>query len=850
MKEMFPHNVILKRPAIETIPSGIGARSTSLEKKEISLKDVFWHQDIKEISTKIRENRRLDPAEREVFLSSLVKKAELENFSKKKPESFKETLTRLKEADPKVQIEIWKEELKTEDEKLVRDYINLHNLSQVAKLEELNPPPELKKFADKVISLNHLLDFDTLKELSYLKPNKEQMKILERMAEMSRNSKFPDEFSRSLLIGFVRASDKIKYFPPLIGELSTFFDEDKFRESKKNTDELEKKLGERGIGLSVDFLISTEFNRQKERIMSEIEGAKIMFEQYNLPNYIQSSFLNFLDLPIEAKKTILSDAFTKKVKEFKVKVKFSDFSSLYKNKDAIFKKEKAIKKIISELKIEEMNWFDFENILLLPRLTLNRLLERDFSQTGPGVKEIIKPSPIYKEIASEFIENVRKTKGDYQARTFPSELLEYISSSLVFSYLSFEKPQEDTLSKLKEKNPEIHKKILHKDLHLEDIIPGKKATEKLIDKENLGYLAAAQALDMSFDLYGIIGKDLDGIKKAVDRRAKKIIKDYAQNKKEYLSHIGSLLGYGARYPEAVNEILKLKGNKLWEYKFDHIEDLKKIVDGIKDIEFPIEGKKEKEDILIFLKNLEEHLTFEKLSEAKSRINSIKEEKNRNKAEDLINKAESVTALLSKKEIPERKDIDNLLSNKAIFEKLGLGLTLRSIKETFQKMTQKEKEEVFLKSVRIVKEPAESLSAMDQKSSCMKAGGDWDFGALTVVQSPILILAPRDTSEKIAGKALLIPIKDEAGKWRFELKDTYGAGGEYVKEFAQKLEQVLREKNKDYYQGVKEIISEKVISGQLPKSKKLRSLESLKFYRDGKGEVEFEEVEENSIIKSQ
>jgi hypothetical protein len=58
---------------------------------------------------------------------------------------------------------------------------------------------------------------------------------------------------------------------------------------------------------------------------------------------------------------------------------------------------------------------------------------------------------------------------------------------------------------------------------------------------------------------------------------------------------------------------------------------------------------------------------------------------------LIKKAGKAAALLNKKEVPERKDIDNLLSNKAIFEALGLGMTLQSIKETYQKLTQEEKE---------------------------------------------------------------------------------------------------------------------------------------------------------------
>ncbi len=814
------------------------------EKEEIEPKDVFG-QEIDEVKRKIRENRELDSTEGEGFLSSLLKADTLEDFSKKKPESFKETLNALKDADPKVQTEIWKEELKTNDKELARDYINYYNLSQVAKLEELNPSPELKKFADKIISSNHLLDFETLKELTYLKPNAEQMKILERMAEMSINSRFPEEFSRALVIGLIRSAGLAGF--PLDKDpepFNIFLDEDKFQESKKNLREIEKKLEERGIGLESDFLFSAEFSKQKEEILWGIGSIEQILEDYKLPKYIGSSFLNFLALPIEVKKTILSDDFKKKVKDLNLEVKFSDLGSICEKKDDISKKEKAIKKIISDLKIEKIGWFDFENILLLSKGILNKISKRDFSSLTPEVREkITKPSPVYKEIASKFIENIRKTRGNYQARTFPPELLKYISSSLVFSYLALEKPGEKILAKLKEKNPEIHKKILQKDFHLEDIIPGKKATKRLVEKGNLEYLAAAQVLEIPLDLYGVIAKDLEGIKSGVDEKAEEIIEDYSQNKEEYLPYISSLLGYGARYKEAVNKILKLNGDKLWKHKFDHLpNDLKAIIDGIKDIKLPIEREIEKEDVSIYLKNLEEHLQFEKFSTAKVRIGLMNEEKIRNRAEGLINKAERVIALLKIKEIPEKKDIDNLLSNKAIFEDLGLGLTLGSIRETFQNLTKKEKGEVFLKSVEIMKEPAESLAGMDMKPSCMGAGGEWDFGALTAAQSLILILAPKDIFGKPAGESLLIPVKDEAERWRFELKDTYGAGGDYVKKFAKELEKNLREKNKDYYQGVEEIITTKILEGTLPKSKKLPGLENLKFYRDGKGEVELEEVE--------
>ena len=60
-------------------------------------------------------------------------------------------------------------------------------------------------------------------------------------------------------------------------------------------------------------------------------------------------------------------------------------------------------------------------------------------------------------------------------------------------------------------------------------------------------------------------------------------------------------------------------------------------------------------------------------------------------------------------------------------------------------------------------------------SCMRVGGGFDYGALTIAQAPILILGVKDNFGKIKGRSLLIPIKDENEKWRFELKNTYGAG---------------------------------------------------------------------------
>jgi hypothetical protein len=128
---------------------------------------------------------------------------------------------------------------------------------------------------------------------------------------------------------------------------------------------------------------------------------------------------------------------------------------------------------------------------------------------------------------------------------------------------------------------------------------------------------------------------------------------------------------------------------------------------------------------------------------------------------------------------------------------------------------------------------------------MSTGGEWDFGGLTVAVAPLLIIFPKDINGKPVGESFLIPVKNEAGKWRFELKDTYGVGGEYVKKFAQKLEQTLREKNKDYYEGVEEIVSGNVLKGTLPESKNFPFLEDLKFYRDGEGEVELKKFEQKS-----
>lgn len=476
---------------------------------------------------------------------------------------------------------------------------------------------------------------------------------------------------------------------------------------------------------------------------------------------------------------------------------------------------------------------------------LNKIKSENFQDFYENIYELGLFNLFETKISLDFMKKLRKVRGNYEACTFPRDVLKQISSSLTHLYFFLKDGQPsprhqdmafDAWMMGKKRQPEIFQKISNQTFRVEDLFLGKDKIKELTETENLNYLAAAPHLKIIFDYYGILGKDLKEIKAETNGRAAEIIEGYEENKEEYISHLPSLLGYGKVNKEALNDILKLKN--LWDFKFSHIEDLKPIVDKMKDIK-PLEigGKgAEKEDIEIYYQNLKEHLEEENFSQVRERISQLKPQR-QEKAINLLQKIEKIIAGLKAKEIPAEKDLSILVSNKEILTKLGLSLSFDSLGQIYKKFCQEKGETSFLDKVDILKTAPEHFSAMDIAPSCVRAAGEHSKLAFQVVYGPILVIGVKDGLGKIKGRALLIPIKDTRGKWRFELKQTYGLGDKEIKEFVQKIEDNLREDG--LYQKEEQVISKELLEGKLPPLNPISSSPANSFWRDGKGEVVFE-----------
>lgn len=778
-------------------------------------------------------------------------------------------------------------------------------LESLVKIETINPPRGIREIADKQVEKNKWIEYSYVKDFIDINPSEKDIKVLERLNELNIGSLC--DFSQKQ---FIEKKDKIYYvllndekFPSFANQFNQLKEicerkpttslledvrvivegeaEAQGLFSKETQDVLEKLATPEIKGIldnkETKEFIKRELNHYEiyQEIMrwvkppellekflkNEIKKTNGIYEKYP-DNLNSSSFIVGKVGNITEKIKKSPEKFQKIFQKYNFEIKEeNDLDALQNLSCEELDKflSKASQDMLLDLGIKKTSWQSFQELSKLSAFERGKIIMKDFSD--PSLKKklaaIIEHSSFYNQISKQFTKNIRKTKGDYQAKTFSPDLLENISLSLTLFYLIFKNPNKEDIEKLNKENleklkekgleSETHKKIYNKIcsgvLELKDIIPGRKATKKMIEKGNLEYLLTGQKLDIPFDYYGVLGKDLEEMKKEVDARAEELIEDYSENKEKYLPYLDSLLGYASKYKEEVQEILNVED--LWEYKFSHLNDLNLILSKIKDIEMEIgEGKREKENIELYVKNLEEHLDIEEFSKAKERISAIKE-RNQEKALRLIEKMESVVSDLKQEKNPEKKDIDTLLSNKAIFKHLGLVLSLESVKQMYQKINQKEEyeeKEEFLKSVEIIKEPEEYLGAMNMNPSCMRVGGQYEYGALTIAQAPILILGVKDNFGKIQGRSLLIPVEDEKGKYRFELKNTYGVGEEYIKDFTEKIERKLKEKNSDYYKETEQIITIDFIEGELPKSKKLPSTSRFEFYRDGKGLVEFEEID--------
>ena len=502
---------------------------------------------------------------------------------------------------------------------------------------------------------------------------------------------------------------------------------------------------------------------------------------------------------------------------------------------------------------------EVRNIFIeLTEKDIKKIENRDFKKSSfrKKMSPLIENHPLHYQISSEFIKNIRSAprRDDYQEKPELKELLKHIATSSTFSYLALEKPNKETLEKLKEKierstgekqkmYQKLYGTIKNKNFYLSEVIPGQKAIKTLDKPENINYLSLSKELDIPFDKFGVIGKDLEEVKEEVDKRGKEIIEDYSQNKERYLPYLNSLLGYGKKHKEWMNKILK--ADDLWEFKTSHLDnDLKSVLDKIKDLETETGKIEGKETLETPIENLEAHLKVEEFSKAKKRISLIKEE-NREKALELIEKSEKVIDLLKQEKNPNPKDISLILANKGIFKHLELSLTWDSIRILSMKLVQGKREMEYSGSVEIFKEPEEYFGAMDKGDSCMRVEGGKAYGALTIAQGPIFIIGIKDKFKKIIGRSLLIPVKDEKGKWRFELNNTYGLGEKEIEDFAKKIEKTLKKEKKDYYKGTDKIIVKKkeLSQGELPKTKTTSFSQNPKFWRDSVwGDVELKKVE--------
>lgn len=825
-----------------------------ISKGEGKFKNIFdWFDELKK---QVEKNEEIEAKDKMETLSNLSEiKMEVAASVKEDPEKFGEILKKLDTWKPKKSIikEAAKESLIGVKEATIKDIIRYYFSSQLAKFDKINPSPKLREFVDKLITQGMMTEFKPLNEMNELNLTEKEIELLGNMIETEETVKEKGYFgSRKNFIeelrelkeanvgGFLSDNQKIAQI---------LLDKEQFEEIKKNLPKIREEIKKMNADFNFNWYKLEDWGIGKKEntemilqlTLQEIEDIKKFAEKYHFEEISGKDLLDFKSFEKNIREGILSEDFEKMFKDFNLKAfSFESLKNFYEifshNKEILSEKGEMLKKIISDFGIKEIGT-GFRDLLSLSKEEIEKIGQRDFSDPTSRKKlnQFIINSSIYQEVSSKLVESIKKAKGDYQAKVFPKSLLKYLSSSLFFSYLSFEKPQKEILEKVKGKDEEMHKKILSKNLEIKDIVPGKKAIKRIIDTGNIEYFLAAQELDISFDLFGIFGNDIESIKQTIDKKAEEFLENYSQNKEKFLPQLGSLLGYASKYEAEVNEIFKIEN--LWDFKFSHLEDLNSILSEVSELKMEI-GEQKKEDPTAYFQNMEDHLNVEKFTQAREKLSLI-EEKHRERALGLVEKMEKVIEILRKKEIPERKDVDTLLSNKNIFKNLGLSLSLDSLWQVYQKINQKEEKEEFLKSVEILKKPEEYLGAMNMEPSCMRVGGGThEHGALVICEAPILILGIKDNFGKIKGRSLLIPVKDKNNKWKFELKNTYGVGREYIENFAKEIERNLMERGKDYYKDEEKIIEES-IDGSLPKSKKIASTKKMEFYRDGKGSVELE-----------
>ncbi len=841
------------------------AKAEVVEEKELKPEDVFGY-GIDELREKMNESREMDDTRREVFLDILsAHENDIKEFSDKKPERMKEILEKMKDWNPEAMIKEKSRITEIPDPYFNRSLLGHQFLGSIAKFERKNPSEKMKKILDRIISKNGMATFLGMQQLNKLDLNDKEGLLINRIMDLEPEPllAFGNEGWANFIVSRRRGDASLSQEKTDKQE-QILLDEEKFNLIKENIQTINKKFRDGGIFI-VDANWETALRAGEQgtakKILADISKIQDVRKRYGMSSEAirAKKIFDFIELPEEEKAKIFSLEIEEKMRSFKIKPKLFleilTVSKIFENDNlrggVLFKNEKQIKKVLSDFKIDEIEADDFrynfvphlrvcEKTKFLDKISPKNYFDEELTEQEKHFpKFLIERSSVHKDISSKFIENIRKTKGDYQARTFPPDLLKYMSSSVASSYLVFKDLDEKTLKKLenKSKESETIKKIYNKAhsnvLELDDVVLGRKTTKRIFKDGNFEYLLAAQKLNIPFDFYGILGKNLEEVKIKIDAMADELINGYEQNKDKYLPYIDSLLGYAVQKEEAVNETLDIKD--LWDFKFSHTGELKLILEEVKNLKINFDEENQgQEDFGVSIKNIEKYLKSQNFSQAKEKISLIKE-KNRNKALDLIEKIRDVSEILKRGDIPEKKDVDTLLSNRAILGHLGLGSSLGSVKQIYKKIIKEQAKEKISGTVGILQNPEEHFKAMDMSPSCMGVGGEFQNFALAITQGPILVLGVKNNFGKIIGRSILVPIKDGKGQWRFELKDSYGVGAEHIEDFAKKMEQELRNKRESYYEKTDDIITKEfIVDGKPPKSKRTSPAEELKFWREGEG----------------
>lgn len=187
------------------------------------------------------------------------------------------------------------------------------------KVEKLNLPKEVEEAVTQIVALAGNLDKESLKKIVDLNKKGHNLRFLERMVWLSRQA------DPKKLIG-----DWESYFPLYSLQEKTAIkrwrnrlsDNEEVRKSKKITEEIAEELEEVGINLKSnwDFGFRARQKQRKEKMLSEKEKLKEIFEKYNLPKAVEGEeLIEFVYLPPDWKKRIQSDDFRKKTEDLGIK---------------------------------------------------------------------------------------------------------------------------------------------------------------------------------------------------------------------------------------------------------------------------------------------------------------------------------------------------------------------------------------------------------------------------------------------------------------------------------------------------------------------------------------------------